>query len=475
MDAATARPGGRGTGDVTLVADTARPPVGILAAMLALAIGIGLAWAGQRYVLHVSGRYLEAMANVRAPIKSITLTLQRAALASGHTLPLYGSSELYCCGDPYRPTQLFASRPTGFDVFAIGRSGIGNLLFMEMFGALGHSLDGKKLVMLDSPPWFANTDAVNAASYAGNFSPAIADAFMFDSPISLSLREAAARRMLAYPETLAGRPLLRAAVENLADPTALHLAAYYALLPLGRIQAWIERLQDVAQTRHFMRVKKTLMPNPPSRSRRLRWPALATRATKIAERRNSTNPFGFPNRTYRFLLNRGDITDALALYGSGASNREGQTYPVPTEWEDLVGRSVEWGDLRLAAAVLHELHARPFIWSMPMPGYYDNFTELSRRERQMFYERWERELEQLGVPWLHFRDADEDLYFMTDTGAHFSPRGWLFADRALDMFWHDRSIDDIRSALAALAREVPAPGTAVVWPPSTRAPQETPR
>jgi len=197
--------------------------------------------------------------------------------------------------------------------------------------------------------------------------------------------------------------------------------------------------------------------------------------TKIAVRRNSTNPFGFPNRTYRFLLNRGDIADALALYGSGASNREGQTYPIPTEWEDSVGRSVEWGDLRLAAAVLHELHAQPFIWSMPMPGYYDNFTVLSRRERQMFYERWEHELEQLGVPWLHFRDADEDLYFMTDTGAHFSPRGWLFADRALDMFWHDRSIDDIRSALAALAREVPAPATAVVWPPSTRAPRETPQ
>ena len=91
-------------------------------------------------------------------------------------------------------------------------------------------------MLVDAPVWFANTDAVNAASYAGNFSPAIADAFIFDSPISLSLREAAARRMLAYPETLAGRPLLRAAVENLADPTPLHLAAYYALLPLGRIR-----------------------------------------------------------------------------------------------------------------------------------------------------------------------------------------------------------------------------------------------
>ena len=52
---------------------------------------------------------------------------------------------------------------------------------------------------------------------------------------------------------------------------------------------------------------------------------------------------------------------------------------------------------------------------------------------------------------------------MTDTGGHFSPRGWVFADRALDMFWHDRSIDEIRSALAALAarcrrRRLPSSG-----------------
>jgi D-alanine transfer protein len=458
------------------VPDVTRRPVGILAALLALTIALGMAWSGQRYVLDLSGRYLQAMANIRAPIKSITLTLQRAALESGHTLPLYGSSELYCCGDPYRPTQLFASQPTQFDVFAIGRSGIGNLVFLQMFGALGRALDGKKLVMVDSPPWFANPDDANIASYAANFSPTIADAFIFDSPISLSLREATARRMLSYPKTLAGLPLLRAAVEDLADPTPLHLAAYYALLPLGRIQTWVERLQDAAQTRRFIRVRHgTLSPNATPRPRRLDWPALAARATKIAERRDSTNPFGFPDQTYRFLLQRADISGPLALYRSGASNRNGETYPVPTEWEATVARSVEWTDLHLAADVLRELRAEPLVWSMPMPGYYDDFTALSVRERQLYYDRWERELEQTGLPWLHFRDADEDLYFMTDTGAHFSPRGWIFADRALDMFWHGASIDDIRRALTTLARDVPAPPTAVVWQTSRRTPRGTPR
>ena len=157
MDPAAARRGGRGSGDVTSAADTARPPVGILAAMLALAIGIGLAWAGQTYVLHVSGRYLEAMANVRAPIKSITLTLQRAALASGHLLPLYGSSELYCCGDPYRATQLFASRADRLRRLRDRPAGDRQPPLHADVRRARDSLDGKRLVMVDSPPWFANT------------------------------------------------------------------------------------------------------------------------------------------------------------------------------------------------------------------------------------------------------------------------------------------------------------------------------
>ena len=51
---------------------------------------------------------------------------------------------------------------------------------------------------------------------------------------------------------------------------------------------------------------------------------------------------------------------------------------------------------------------------------------------------------------------------MTDTAAHFSPRGWVFADRALDMFWHGKSDGEIRAALDTLAQQVPPP-TATTW------------
>jgi len=464
-----------GDTQIAAVAPAERRPVAIPAALLAIAIAACVAWSAQISALRMAVRSAGALANVRTPLKPLTLTLQRAAFESGHILPVYGSSELYCCGNPYRPTQLFASEPTGFDAFAIGRPGMGNLLFTQTFGALGRTLQDKKLVLIDSPPWFSNTDEGEAQSYAGNFSPEIAGTFIFESPISLPLKEATARRMLDYPATLADEPLLRLAVRTLADPTPLHLAEYFAIAPLGRLTTWVERVRDAVLTRQFLRpYRKPPASSPPHRGH-LDWSALAARATKIAERRNSTNPFGFPNRSYSYLLKNGIIGDALAVYHSGATNRNGELYPVPVEWEQSMSRSVEWTDLQLAASVLHELGARPFVWTMPMPGPYDDYTVLSAPARQAYYERWTRALDEARVPGLDFRFADEEPYFLTDTGAHFSPRGWILADLALDMFWHDRPIEEIRVALATLARQVPAPPAAFAWPTAAKPRGEAPR
>ncbi len=459
---ATRTPGGvrAGIGPATV---SVRRPVGVLAAALAVAIAVAVSWSWQVQAFHEASRYQRSVAGLRAPIKFLTLPFQRAALATGHTLPIYGSSELYCCGDPYRPTQLFASQPTGFDVFALGRYGIGNLLFAQTFAALGRALEGRKLVIIDSPPWFSNASAVDLRSYSLNYSPEVARTFIFESPISPALREAIARRMLDFPETLADDPVLGAAVRALADPTPLHLATYRALVPVGRLEAWIERVRGARLVRRF--VRRLRSPAPPSlvRRRRFDWPTLAARGTKIADRRDSTNPFGFPNETYARLLKKGDIMGALALYRNGSTNRDGQSYPPPAAWQDSMSRSTEWSDLGLAVAVLRELGAQPFVWTMPLPGVYDDYTPISATARRAYYDRWERELSKLRVPWLDFRSADEDIFFMTDTGAHLSPRGWTFADRALDMFWHGKSNDEIRAALDTLAQDVPPPRTATTW------------
>jgi D-alanine transfer protein len=430
--------------------------------MLALGLAGGLGWSAQYLARRKAARRAFAAATTPAIVKSKTLILQRAALADGHLLPVYGSSELYCCGDPYRATQLFASEPSGFEAFAIGRPGVDNLLFTQMFGALGPALAGKKVAIIDSPHWFAESDDESVRGYAQNFSPEIAGHFVFAAPVSPGLRQAVARRMLDHADTLADDVVLRLAVQALAAPSPLRLAGYSALVPLGRIEGWIDESWDAAWTLEFLARSDWWRTKAGSRMGELDWDALATRATAIATERDTTNPFGFPDDIFRRMTARRDkrpLEAALASVRAGTTNRDGTLFPAPIRWEQRVESSPEWDDLRLVVAVLLELGAQPFVMTVPLAGFYADHTSFSPAARAAYYDRWERTAERTDAPWLDFRAEDEDPWFVTDNGGHWSPRGWIFANRALDMFWHDRPIDEIRSALERLATDVPSPTT----------------
>lgn len=440
-----------------------RRPVGLFAALAALAISVGAAWQQEGLAHHLAGHRLRAMAQPLERLKLQTLTFQRTAFESDRMLPVYGSSELFCCGASYRPSRIFASEPTGFNAFSIGMPGAGDLLFALSLGALGKAIEGKKVVVIDSPPWFFNRNGINPGWYIGLFSSEIAYMFIFEAPISLELREIAARRMLDYPKTLEPHPLLRAAVRELADPTPLHLATYHALRPLGRLAAWIERVNDASQTRRFVHRHKSWKPVPYPYRRTLDWVGVTTEATQLAERNDTTNPFGFPDDSFQQMVKKeqGRVQQAIAVYRSGGTNRDGRLLPEPPDWTAEMQASVEWTDLRLVIGILRELGAHPLIVGLPMPGPYDDYTELSPRLRRVFYDRWDAAVRGTGIPWVDLRDADEDPFFLTDSGAHLSPRGWVFADRMLDMFWHGSTIDEMRAELTTLAEQVPAPAVRV--------------
>ena len=430
-------------------------PPGVIAVLLAILIAAGAGWGARVWARRLADHSVRAVAGRDVRFKYQTLTLQRAALASGDILPIYGSSELRCCGSPFLPTELFATMPTGFGALALGHAGTANLFFMQTFAALGDGLRGKKVAISESPSWFRKPRGLSHREYAGNFSAEVAYAFVFDAPISRELREAGARRMLAYPETLEDQPLLRLAVGDLAHPTPLRRVEYALLTPLGRMAMSVLDVRDALRTILVARGKRAAEPDTPPRA--IDWPRLAERATRKAEEADTTNAFGFPDATYREMARRPEFRDPIERGQAGQSNRDGGLLPAPVRWESDMSRSTEWKSLHLALRVLRELDARPLVWSLPMPGTFDDYTRLSEAQRRRYYARYERIAGRADVPWLDFADHDEDRWFLSDPGSHPSPRGWVFADRALDLFWHDRSADEIRTALAALDREAPPP------------------
>ena len=171
-----------------------------------------------------------------APVKNQGTALQQAALDTGSLLPVYGSSELNLLQPytrPYHPTILFHDRPTGFMIFPVGKAESTCLTILQKLAGLGPALRGRKVAISLSPCWFFTRLTVRPDAYAGNFSELHAGDLVFDTRLSLRLRQDTARRMLQFPATVAKRPLLRLALENLANGSPLSIACYEALLPLG--------------------------------------------------------------------------------------------------------------------------------------------------------------------------------------------------------------------------------------------------
>jgi D-alanine transfer protein len=431
-----------------------------LAAILALAIVIGGSRAGQGYAQSLAAHYIRVMAPADVPIKYLTLTFQRAALADATVLPLYGSSDLYWANDPRRAPQFYQSAPTGFSVFAVGHAGTGDLFFAQTFAALGANLRGRLLAVEDSSVWFYNPVAVPAQQYAGNFSPEIASMFLFDAPISQDLREGGARSMLDFPDTLNTDDLIRVATESLADPSFWNLLAYYAIYPAGRLDSWVLQVQDAGQTVAFIDSHPTLQPDPPPQPRAVNWPDELQTATRQARALSTNNPFGIADDGYATLRDNigvAPLYSATMLYCFGKTNRFGAVYPYPADWEQTMESSHAWNDLSLELQVLNELGAHPLVYTLPLAGAYDDYTEMSEAARQSLYSQYRATTGLEGVTALDLSGHDEDAYFLRDPIDHLSPRGWIFVDRALDSFWHNGSVATAAQDLEALSSAVPPP------------------
>lgn len=418
--------------------------------MLALALAALGLWRYQAGVQARADLYAHALAPLQLPLKTQTLTLQRAGFANPRLLPIYGTSELYCCGLPFNGPTFFLHEPTGFALYAVGVPVTGDLSFALDFAALGGQLRGRRLVISDSP-WFQNPDGIGQGEYDHTFSPEVAATFAFASPVSLPLKEALARRMVTYPASLQGLPVVATGVRELAGGSPADLFGYMLLRPLGMLDAWSWQLRGAAATARMLRSEraKGLRAQVSDRPATPDWRALLTQADALAARTSDSNPFGIINSVWAKCTDLEPTQDcglALRLYRAGRSNRQGGVLPYPTAWVRSTEISAEWTDLQLELAVLRQMGARPFAYMIPLDGAYADYTPISAPARQVMYQRYAAITAAAGVPSTTFSVHDEDRYFANSFG-HFSPRGWLYADMTINLFWQGR-LAGIAGALA---------------------------
>jgi D-alanine transfer protein len=405
-------------------------------ALTAVVLGVAVMVAFGFYARSLEYRSITALAadqamierdGILAPVKNQGTALQQAALETDCLLPIYGSSEqvLHAAYNrPFHATNLFRDQPTGFTVFPIGKAQTTCLIMLQKLAAVGPALAGKKVAVSVSAGWFSDRGMAWADGYAGNFSPLHAGELAFNTRLSLELRQDAARRMLQYPDTLANRPLLRFALENMADGSPLCLAYYEAIFPLGIAHNAILRNLDHWRVVYYLwkHPITPASPTSPHDGRPLDWSTLHRHAGELYRAHSNNNEFGLDNEQWDRTLRQELVQER------NIRSRE--------SFLSIVESSREWVDLELLLRELTELGARPLLLSMPLHGRWYDRCAITYSARIAYYQKLRETGTRYHTPVVDFADHDADQSFCHDNMGHLAPDGLLYYGEVLDSFFH---------------------------------------
>lgn len=391
----------------------------IAAASIALGIAACILLAAAVTGGYLERRYVHRLAPILFLQKTQGIALQRMAFEQSDLLPLYGSSELVVSA-PDRATDFFQTYPTGFGIFSVGKPGAASLILLQRLASMGSDLRGKKVAISISPTYFFHED-VPVTYYNGNFSLLQAGEIIYSRHLSFDLKRDVARRMLQYPKTLQKSLLLSFALRQLASDSPMNRVMYYGTLPLGLLENGILRIEDHCETLLYILRNRGRLPVGARRSpRTVDWERLISDATAQARRHNDSDT------------------------GSVGPEKGPQTFVAGEQ------HAHEWIDFELLLRALNELGARPLVLSMPIDGRYFDRCGVGRGWRDLYYKRIRDLAQAHQVPLLDFEEHDLDEDFLVAHRDHLTDKGWLYFDKALDDFFHERLVSQSGSASTTL-------------------------
>jgi D-alanine transfer protein len=356
--------------------------------------------------------YIHALAPEFPTCKLQGVVLQRVAFQQPDLLPLYGSSEL---AKPManNPSEFFADYPTGFAVFPVGKPGATSLTAAQKLGGVGTALRGKKLAISLSPGWFF-TEVFDPKYYEGNFSENQVMQLMYGHDLSWDLRRDMARRMIEYPRTYETRPLLDFALHCLASDSKLDRLLFQVSQPLGDLNRAICLAQDHLEASIYIMEQYGTLKARPRQARRVQWNDILKRAVRFSNKNAVQTK---RNEVVRRHLPR--------------ASRD-----IP--FRHTLAKAKEWTDFELMLRVLKELDAKPLILSMPVEDIRLEVYGISPETRTAYNERLVGLTAKYQFPLVDFHQYQKDPSFLVDFLDHLSGSGWLYYNKALDDYFHDR-------------------------------------
>ncbi len=390
----------------------------MLVAILLVVTGLS---GGVLYAQSLERQYVHVLAAQLLRLNLVGSALQREAFRQSDLLPVYGSSEISDEVSGYKARDVFAAYSTGFAPFEVAQGGMTSLTMAQHLASLGPDLQGKKVIISFTPTMFVMMKSVNPADYNGLFSRLHANELAFSTQLSFATKQAAARRMLQYPTMLEKEPVLRFALERLADGSPSSRMLYYAVWPLGRLWTSVLELQDHWEALTYIWAHPQLNLEVPRQPAAIDWAALEVQAQREQEADADNNPYGIDNDVW------------ATSYVQGEEKAQGSMDQAALERLQV---SAEWTDLDILLRVLKEMGAQPLIMGRPVNAPFWEARGISSRVRQAYYDKLDKLVAQYGMPLVDFREHETDKYFSSDAASHSSRKGWVYVDKTMDQFFH---------------------------------------
>ena len=329
-------------------------------------------------------------------------------IITAETIVVLGSSELHASLSPAYPATLYNHGYADYNMVPIGRAKMQSLQHAIDVGALDKNIPDAKIVLIVSPQWFTK-DHLDPDTFAVCFEEMRYEAFLQNPDIPKDLKERVSSRI---------RSLL------VTDPEAFAVVEEYETLYLGegshpalRVQALLhDTVRDIRDRYRLARLMLALTDDTDYSHKVIAsdidFAALLEESEALGAEAASHNDFGMDDAYFDT-----HFAADLASY-RGISSGESYT------------DSAEYDDFRLFLEVCRACEISPLIISIPVNGYWYDYTGFPISDRQQYYQNIRDICAEYGVACADFTDKEYEKYFFSDA-MHLGWKGWVYVDEAM--------------------------------------------
>lgn len=336
------------------------------------------------------------------------------------SIVVFGSSEFqHGQKTKYHPANLFATQP--FSTMLIGAGYYQSLSHAITLASIQPDMPNNKVVLIVAPQWFRK-EGVKPEAFSSRFSEVNYLAMLQNPSLSKDTKQKIADRT----ETLL----------EADPPTQKRIKRYDKMYLKGEIglmdylytkgySAFLEEKSRFGVVFQMLADGLLTKQKTPLTHTDIDWDAYRDEAVSEGRAHSSSNEFHVLDSYYNQNLK----PDLAKRKGGG---KDGSYCTSP-----------EYDDLKLFLQVCKELKIEPLIVNIPVNGWWYDYTEFPKEDRQQYYQNIRDIAKAYGAQIADFSDQEYTEYFLEDT-IHIGWKGWVDVNESIyQFFYRDETKTDL--------------------------------